>query len=265
MATKLQHRPAHAVVQFDGKLTWPASLDLVEMLDSAVADYHHDAVELVVTSPGGDTDALKHVLAAVREYQRAGVVFQTRALSYAASAAAVLACAGNVRTATEDAQFLFHSVRVRREDPLTAGAARAVANQARHADDWLVDELVVGALVTGSYPPREAWVQTGDQPILEAVWPVVAPKRKRRPATLEDAGDCGAPVFVPARFRALETSVLRLGLDAVWSSTPEPRGSPSALRVCAWLGAVLAEGALNRVLALRYSQRGESLPSGALA
>ena len=69
MSTVFYHRPHHALVVFDGQLGWPSALELVETLDAVVETYHYDAIELVVTSPGGDTDALGHVLGALRAFQ----------------------------------------------------------------------------------------------------------------------------------------------------------------------------------------------------
>ena len=67
MSTVFYHRPHHARVVFDGKLNWGSAVDLVETLDTVIETYKYDAIELVVTSPGGDTDALAHVLTSVRE------------------------------------------------------------------------------------------------------------------------------------------------------------------------------------------------------
>ena len=185
MSTAFYHRPHHARVHFDGRLTWDAALDLVETLNTVVDQYHYDAVELVITSPGGDTDALRHVLTALRERQADGVSFQTRVLSFAASAAGVLATAGDFRSAAHDAKFLFHAVRQHREDALTAETARAVLDHVSHVDQWLLGELLVGALLTRSRPPREARADPCDRPVLEALWRVVAPRRRRIPAAVD--------------------------------------------------------------------------------
>ena len=137
MSTVFYHRPRHALLHFDGRLTWVAALDLVATLDTVVEQYFYDAVEVVVTSPGGDTDALTHVLTALRERQASGISFQTRVVSYAASAAAVLVTAGDFRTAAQGAKLMFHGVRLRREDALTAEAARAVFDEVSHVDESL--------------------------------------------------------------------------------------------------------------------------------
>lgn len=39
MSTVFYHHPHHALVVFDGKLTWPAALELVETLDTVVDTY----------------------------------------------------------------------------------------------------------------------------------------------------------------------------------------------------------------------------------
>ena len=173
-------------MHFDGKFTWNAALGLVETLDTVIETYRYDAVELVVTSPGGDTDALAHVLTSLRERQANGVMFQTRVVSYAASAAAVLATAGDFRTAAEGAKLLFHGVRSGQGEAMTARVARAVAQQVERINHVLLDNMVGGVLLAAPCPPPAAIAQPGDRPVLEALWPIVSPKRRaRRPRALQ--------------------------------------------------------------------------------
>ena len=237
MATKLYHHPRHAKLAFDGKLTWASALELVETLDTAVHDYHHDAVELVVTSPGGDTDALRHALNAVRQHQAAGVSFQTRVQSYAASAAAVLACAGDFRTAAPGALLLLHSVRLRASaEVVTARSARAALDETTQVDSWLLAELISGALATRSRPPREAAAEPGDQSVLEALWPVVAPRRKRVPGAL-DTLTCRVCDYVEAAVEAQDALALAR-LYGELLPLEQPLSAPLArtLRLVDWVG-----------------------------
>ena len=67
---------------------------------------------------------------------------------------------------------------------------------------------------------------------------------------------------VPPCLDGLEATISGRALDAYWPARPEPRRAPNALRVCAWLGALLASGPLDRVLADRYSKRGVPLGEG---
>ena len=185
MPTVFYHRPHHARVVFDGQLSWASAVDLITTLDTVIETYQYDAVELVVTSPGGDTDALNHVLTSLRERQEAGVVVQTRVVSYAASAAAVLATAGDFRTAAPGARFLFHCVRSGQGEAMTAHVARAVAAQVARVDDTLVANLVGAALLAGPRPPCTPFAHPSDRTVLETLWPVVSPKGgRRRPRAL---------------------------------------------------------------------------------
>ena len=214
MPTVFYHRPHHARVVFDGKLSWASAVDLVTTLDTVIETYKYDAVELVVTSPGGDTDALNHVLTSLRERQEAGVVVQTRVASYAASAAAVLATAGDFRTAAPGAKFLFHCVRSGQGEAMTAHVARAVATQVARVDDTLVANLVGGALLAGPRSPRTPFAHPCDRMVLETLWPVVSRKGGRRPRALRalvEAASAYVGRAVKAEdHRALQTLYRRL-------------------------------------------------------
>ena len=224
MSTVFYHRPGHAAVHFEGKLTWSAALELVDTLHTVVDTFFYRAVELVITSPGGDTDALWHVLNALRERQSQGVLIHTRVVSYAASAAAVLACSGTLRSAAPHAKLLFHAVRVHGGEALTAESARTVLAQASDLDRSILDQLTMSALITGALPAPEPSALAADRRMLERLWPVAAPRgrRARRPRSLSTlTAVVGAYVerAVAARDEAALRRLYRrlLPLDAVIS------------------------------------------------
>ena len=80
------------------------------------------------------------------------------------------------------------------------------------------------------------------------------------------AGGCvdayEATGVVPGDLPGLETAICLRALDTHWLARRDRCLRPGALRVCAWFGALLAGGALDRVLADRYSPRGVPLPEG---
>ena len=72
MATTLEHRHDCAVVVFDGPLTWASTLELLGGLETAVEAYYYSTVELVISSPGGESRALLHLLAALDHWREQG-------------------------------------------------------------------------------------------------------------------------------------------------------------------------------------------------
>ena len=207
----------------------------LEVSDGSLEVRHHLRH---LTSPGGDTDALRHVIAAVREHQSRGVSYQTRVVSYAGSAAAVLATAGDFRSAAPGAMLLFHPVRQRREDALTAQAAREVSDYVSTVDQALLDELIVGALFTRLRPTREASADLSDRPVLEALWPIVARRRKRMPAAV-DAFAKPVCDYVERAIEAEDTAALRR-LYAAMLCVEQPVSAVLArtLRLIDWVGTV---------------------------
>ena len=81
-----------------------------------------------------------------------------------------------------------------------------------------------------------------------------------------EAGVCvdafEATGIVPGDLPGLETTVCLRALDTHWLARRERSRRPGALRVCAWFGALLARGALDRLLADRYTLRGVPLGEG---
>ena len=85
-----QHAHDHAVVSLNGPLDWDAAFALVDAIDTMVETYFYTTIELVVSSPGGDIQALHYCLARLDQLAKDEVRLRTRVLSFAAGAGAVL-------------------------------------------------------------------------------------------------------------------------------------------------------------------------------
>ena len=99
MATSLEHRHDRAVVFHNGPLTWPASPELLGVLETAVEAYFYTTVEIVISSPGGEMRALLHLLRALSRCHEQGAHFRTRITFVAANTDAILVCSGDERIA----------------------------------------------------------------------------------------------------------------------------------------------------------------------
>ena len=93
------HARDHADVLFVGTLDWEAAHELVTTLETVFDHYFYRQVELLVSSPGGDTRALAYYLNAVRNWSNKGIRFRTRVISTAASAGAFMVSLGDERVA----------------------------------------------------------------------------------------------------------------------------------------------------------------------
>ena len=92
-----QHRHEQVAVHLTGVLTWPAAMEFVDTVDALVDNYFYERVEVLVSSPGGLTAALDHVVRALERWRAQGVVVDTRVVDEAASAAALLVALGDER------------------------------------------------------------------------------------------------------------------------------------------------------------------------
>ena len=107
MPTTVQHHDDRAVVCHHGPLTWAECHELVGAIETAVEAFFYSEIEIIVSSPGGATSALVHVLGALSRWRSDGVRFHTRVISNAASAAAILVCTGDERCADPGAGLLY--------------------------------------------------------------------------------------------------------------------------------------------------------------
>ena len=83
MGTPFVHCAGHALVVFVDPLTWESAFDLTTVLDNVTDHYYYTLVELLIASPGGNTQALRQVLDVLEDKRRRGVRFRTRVVSEA--------------------------------------------------------------------------------------------------------------------------------------------------------------------------------------
>ena len=143
-----QHAHDHAVVALNGPLDWDAAFALVDTIDTMVETYFYTALELVVSSPGGNSQALHYCLARLDQLGTNQVRLHTRVLSFAGSAAAVLVSVGDERIVEAGATLAWHGAQVRAEHEADAQTTAALASALSAADDRLIDRLVSRALAT---------------------------------------------------------------------------------------------------------------------
>ena len=71
MSTTFHHDHERAVVRFGGDLDWASAMEFVDIVDGLVSHYFYKRTKVVVTSPGGATAALDHVVRALERWRNA--------------------------------------------------------------------------------------------------------------------------------------------------------------------------------------------------
>ena len=221
-----QHAHDHAVVNLHGYLDWDAAFSLVDTLDTMVETYFYNTIEMVVSSPGGDNQALHYCLARLDRLATEGVHLRTRALSLAASAAAVIVSSGDERVVEPGAFLVWHGAQLRADQQADARTTAALASALTAADERMVDRLVSGALATSSAerPPHQA--EPSDRRVLEYLARVhranggtKVPKKIRKLARAVGTGWWTGRSATPTARRS------RTCTGACSSSTPRCRGT----------------------------------------
>ena len=161
------HAHDHAVVNLNGHLDWDAAFAVVDTIDTMVETYFYTAIELVVSSPGGNTQALHYCLARLDQLANDQVRLRTRVLSFAGSAAAVLVSAGDERIVETGAMLAWHGAQIRSEHEADARATAALASALSAADDRLIDRLVSRALATSGTERPAHRPEPADRRVLE--------------------------------------------------------------------------------------------------
>ena len=197
------HANDRAVVSLNGPLDWEAAFALVDTLDTMVETYFYTTVELVVSSPGGDTQALNYCLARLDRLKGERVRLRTRALSFAASAGAILVSSGEERIVEPGALLAWHGAQLRGEHEVDARATAALSTALTAADDRMLDRLVSGALATSGAvrPPHRG--EPSDRRVLELL-----------AEALRGRGETKSPRKVRTLARAVGRVVDRAVLDA---------------------------------------------------
>ena len=161
------HAHDHAVVALNGHLDWDAAFALVNTIDTMVKTYFYTTIEMVVSSPGGDTQALHFCLARLDRLANEEVRLRTRVLSFAGSAAAVLVSSGDERLVEPGALLAWHGAQIRSEQQADARATAALASALTAADDRLIDRLVSRALATAKAERPAHRAERSDRWVLE--------------------------------------------------------------------------------------------------
>jgi ATP-dependent protease ClpP protease subunit len=116
-------------------------------LEALFGYYKYKAVEVIISSPGGQLLSLRHILNCMQEWRAKGKLVLTESNFQAASAAAVLLSMGECkrsRTVLRTTQLHYHLGRIGAAPigQITAGTAQHIATMLRHADDGLVGDMV---------------------------------------------------------------------------------------------------------------------------
>ena len=161
------HAHDHAVVSLNGHLDWDAAFALVNTIDTMVKTYFYTTLELVVSSTGGNSQALHYCLARLDQLATEEVRLRTRVLSFAGSAAAVLVSSGDERIVESGATLAWHGAQIRAEHEADARATAALASALSAADDRLIDRLVSRALATANAKRPAHQAEPADRRVLE--------------------------------------------------------------------------------------------------
>ena len=167
MALDYEHCGDHAAVSFSGDLTVEAVTGLVNLVDRLVDIYFYDRVDLIITSPGGMTQAAAPFLSALERWRARGVLLCTRVQSSASSMAAFFFALGDVRVADPDARILFHCARIMEAKDITAADTVHMYGTLRALDRTHVKRLAARALRAAV--PRPAVPDSGDRALVASL------------------------------------------------------------------------------------------------
>ena len=161
------HAHDHAVVAFTGELDWEAAEQLIDTIDTVVDEYFYTVVELVVSSPGGLTEALHYILKRLDGLEARQVLVRTRVLSSAGSAGAVLVSAGQERVAEPGSHLSYHLTQLRGQAEINAQATAAIHAALNEVDERMIGRLVDRALATSGAGGLAHQAERSDRGVLE--------------------------------------------------------------------------------------------------
>ena len=164
------HGGDHAVVAFTGDLDWDAVRELVDIVELVVQEYFYGAVEILVSSPGGNVRAFEYYLGRQAEWRRAGVRIRTNVLSEAASAAALLVSLGDERIADPGATLSYHCTHASPEG-VNAETTAAISSVLREMDEGFIARLAARGLECRAGVSHGA--EKSDRELLRELWPVL--------------------------------------------------------------------------------------------
>ena len=184
MTTPIQYRRDRLVVPLDGAITPESAQAFVVAVDERLEMYFYRRLEVVVSSPGGSTAALEHMVRAMARWRADAVHVRTRVIVEAASAAAVLASLGDERIAEPGARLLYHFSRIAGADAITADASAQLHAELARTDERIIGRLVERALRAHPRVPHRA--EPGDREALaRVVAAMIGSARPRRRAQVK--------------------------------------------------------------------------------
>ena len=154
---QVEYGPDRAVLSVCGDVTDELVIDLAARVRRLVDECFYDRIELEITSNGGMETALRYFVDALEGFRREGVSVTTRALTKAASAAAVMLSLGSWREAASGAVLTYHSMHVGGLDGVTSRSAAALHGVLASADRRMLERLADRGIEAGggSPPPCE--------------------------------------------------------------------------------------------------------------
>ena len=134
--------PDRATVSVVGEITEELAIELVDRIERLHVERFYTRIGMEIASPGGAIVALDHCVDGMGRLRNAGVEISTRALTQAASAAAILVSLGDRRAAMPRSLLQYHMGRVRGVQTVTADSASQIVEALHEVDRRLVELLV---------------------------------------------------------------------------------------------------------------------------
>ena len=136
-------QPDRATVRLTGPICDESVNECVTDVDALLADYFYEHIELHIDSPGGSIAAMIYLIEAFDRWRQT-VRMDTRALTCAGSAAALVLSLGNVRRAAASSRLLYHNARI---EPKSGSALTASLMSFEHRQLVQLDTLMLERLV----------------------------------------------------------------------------------------------------------------------
>ena len=132
------------IVYLDKQIDDELIKDCIATIDELVDKYYYSEIELQISSDGGMVSSMEYFLQEIGEWEHK-TKFNTRALTNAASAAAIILSLGSERRAEERSRLLYHSVRRPISSQITVRHAEMLAKEMRPLDEEIADRLATRA------------------------------------------------------------------------------------------------------------------------
>lgn len=173
MTMVLRNTPHFAEITLAGPVESANIYPLCDNIDHAITHFYYENVKLRISSPGGETVALRYYLSQLEQWHRSGIKIETIALTECSSAAAVMltmGTRGHRHADNRHARLLWHFARIpsdmilkreasRHAGGLTARAGAAVVKQLgdlqaviTRDDDYIIETMM--RHITGGDPNK---------------------------------------------------------------------------------------------------------------